>query len=86
MTPVFKVLIAERIDISTVTIVCSDCGTEVSFNAEKAAPPSMCSSCSTQFSEHTANALSALIRFHREAKTAEDQSKKTIFRFAIKHL
>ena len=80
----YRVVTAERKDIIIVTIICDECGSEVSINIETAKIPDACPSCSKAYGEKTASALAALGRFHRDAATAESHSGKPIFRFNIK--
>lgn len=80
----YRVVTAERKDIIMVTIICDECGSEVSVNIETAKIPDACPSCSKAYGEKTASALAALGRFHREAATAESYCGKPIFRFNIK--
>jgi hypothetical protein len=84
MTAAYRVLVAERKDIATVAVICPECGSEVSLVVEKARIPDACPSCTRPFEECVKVALAALARFHREAATAEEHTRKPIFRFSIK--
>jgi hypothetical protein len=84
MAAAYRVVVANRADISTVTILCDECETAVSLKVETANIPPSCTSCGRQWDENVQKALSAFGRFHREAKTAETALGKPIFRFDIK--
>jgi hypothetical protein len=84
MTAAYRVLIAERNDIATVTVICPECGSEVSLVVEKARIPDACPSCTRPYGEKVSAALAGFGRFQREAATAEEHAGKSIFRFSIK--
>jgi len=84
MTAAYRVTVAERQDLLFVTIICTQCSTELTLKIDTAQPPQNCASCGAALEENAKNALVALNRFHREAKAAETLSSKHIFRFEIK--
>jgi hypothetical protein len=84
MAAAYRVVTANRDDISSVTVVCDECETAVSLKIETAQVPPVCTSCGKQWSENVLKALAALGRFHREAKAAEANLGKLIFRFDIR--
>lgn len=84
MTAAYRVVVAERKDIAVVTIVCPECGSEVSLAMETARIPESCPSCEMVYRLPVRDALAALGRFHRSAATAEEHAEKPIFRFQIK--
>ena len=84
MTAAYRVVVAERKDIVFVTVVCEECGSEVSINAETANVPDACPSCNKPYGDNVKTALAGLGRFHRYASTAENHAQKPIFRFSIK--
>lgn len=84
MTAAYRVLVAERKDIGTVTVVCAECSAEVSFDARTARVPLACASCGREYGENTREALTAFGRFHRFAATVEEHAGKPIFQFSIK--
>ncbi len=86
MTAAYRVFAAERKDVVMVTVACPNCGTAVSLSIETAQVPEHCSSCGQAFRESIRSALAALGRFHREAKCAESDTGKPIFRFDIREL
>jgi phage FluMu protein Com len=79
----YKVTIAKRVELSEVTIVCAECPTKVLAKVENGHIPMACPSCGKEYGDAVKNALSALGRFHREAKAAENISGKPVFEFAI---
>lgn len=81
----YRVVVAERKDIVVISIVCDECSSVVSLNAETAAIPSNCASCGKQYSENIRTAIGGFCRFHRSAK-AEEQHGKPVFRFEIKQV
>jgi hypothetical protein len=80
----YRVVVAERKEILVVSILCGECGCEISIDAGAARVPSRCPSCERRYSPHIMSALEALGTFHRDAATAEEQSKKPVFRFHIR--
>jgi hypothetical protein len=84
MTAAFRVVVAEHKDIAVVTLVCPDCGSEVSLTIATARAPEYCPSCQARYRVPISDALAALGRFHRSAATAEETEGKPIFRFSIK--
>jgi hypothetical protein len=86
MTAAYRVVVAERKDIAVVTIVCPECGSEVSLAIESARVPEFCPSCEMVYRLPVKDALAALGRFHRSAATAEEHAEKLIFRFQIKQI
>jgi len=84
MAAVYRVIVANREDISIITLVCDECETAVSLKVETANIPPNCTSCGRQWNENVQKALAAFGRFHREARTAETSLGKPIFRFDIK--
>lgn len=86
MTAAYRVVVAEREDIATVTVVCEKCGSEVSLIAETAVVPVACPSCGREYGKTITEALVAFARFHRFAKGAEELSAKPLFRFNIKQV
>lgn len=84
MTAAFRVVTAERKDIVVVTVICEECGVEISFNAETAKVPFGCPSCGKEYGENVRTALGSLGRFHRSASTAEEHAGKPMFRFSIR--
>ncbi len=85
MTAAYRVTVAERQDLLPVTIVCPECAAELTVKIDTAQHPERCASCNRSFDEKTIAALSALGRFHREAKAAEAiNDNKQIFRFEIR--
>ena len=84
MTAAYRVVVADRKDIGTVTLVCSECGSEVSLSIETARVPEYCPSCQMQYNLPMREAMAALGRFHRSATAAEEIAAKPVFRFSIK--
>ena len=84
MSAAYRVVVAERKEIEAVTVICGECGAEVSVKAGTAKAPYACPSCGLDYGQNVLEALTALGRFHRFAATAEGHSGKAIFRFAIK--
>lgn len=84
MTAAYRVVVAERKDIASVTVVCEDCGSEVSVSTATAKIPHWCPSCERQYDENVREALTALGRFHRLGAAAEEHAGKPIFRFNIR--
>jgi len=84
MTPIYRAITANRKDLTSVTVVCPECGTRIMLTIETAKVPSHCPSCEVAISEKVQAALVALGRFHREAKAAEEFTGKDIFYFEIK--
>lgn len=84
MTAAYRVVAAERKDLATVTVICPECGSEVSLLIEKARVPEACPSCYKQYGPNVVNALTAFGRFQREAITAEEIAAKPLFRFSIR--
>lgn len=84
MTAAYRVVVAERKDISIVSVICEECGTIICLKMETARIPESCGSCGKPYPEKTRSALAALGRFHREAATAEQATGKAIFQFEIK--
>ena len=84
MAAAYRVLVAERKDIATVTVICPECGSEVSLAVEMARIPNACPSCTRPYGENVNAALAGIGRFHREAATAEEHAGKPIFRFSVK--
>jgi hypothetical protein len=81
----YRVVVAERKDIGSVTVVCGECKAEVSVDAETARVPISCPSCGLEYGEAAKGALEALGTFHRMATRAETHSAgKPVFRFHIK--
>ncbi len=84
MTAAYRVIVAERRDVEVVTLVCPECGAEVSLNIATARVPEYCPSCQMIYRIPIQEALAALGRFQRTATTAEQNEGKSIFRFSIK--
>ena len=84
MAAAYRAVVAERKDIVVITIGCERCGSEVSVNAEIAIVPVACPSCGREYDGNATSALVSLSRFHKAAKTAEEQAGKPLFRFHIK--
>jgi transposase-like protein len=84
MAAAYRVVVAERKEIATITIICPDCTAEVSVDAQTARIPFACPSCSKDFSDQLREALNSLGRFHRLAATEEGHAGKPLFRFSIK--
>ena len=84
MTAAYRVVVAERKDIAAVTVICAECGSEMSMDARTAKVPYSCSCCGREYGENTRQALTALGRFHRFAATEEEHAEKPVFRFTIK--
>jgi uncharacterized protein (UPF0212 family) len=84
MAAAFRVVVADRKDVEVVTIVCPECGAELSIAIQTAGIPESCPSCQMQYTKVMVDGLVALGRFHRNAAIAEEQIGKSIFRFAIK--
>jgi hypothetical protein len=84
MTAAYRVVVAERKDIATVTVVCPECEAEVSLKIATAKVPEYCPSCEMRYRLPIGEALAALGRFHRSAATAEETEGKPVFRFSIK--
>ena len=82
MTAAYRVVVAERKDIATVTLVCAFCEAEVSLLIEKALAPDACPSCRKPYGDNVLSALAGLARFHQRAAEAE-QGKRSIFKFCI---
>lgn len=80
----YSVVVAERKDINKVTLACQFCGCEVGANLETIRIPDACPSCHKAFDDNVLGALAALEQFHLKAKTAEDKTGKTAFRFEIR--
>lgn len=84
MTAAYRVTAAQRRDVEEVTFICPECETAVSIKIETARVPMSCSSCGAPLDEKAQSALSALARFHREARAAEERAGKPLFRFDIR--
>jgi predicted RNA-binding Zn-ribbon protein involved in translation (DUF1610 family) len=84
MTAAYRVVVADRKDVEVVTIVCPECGAELSLKIATARLPEYCPSCQLVFRIPIPEALSALGRFQRAAATAEETWGKPIFKFSIK--
>ena len=84
MTAAYRVFVAERTDIAKVTVVCPKCDAALSLGIETANIPEGCASCGFTFRDTVRNALTALARFHREAKQAELDTGKAMFQFEIR--
>lgn len=84
MTAAYRAVVADRKDVQVITIVCEDCGAEISVDAISAKMPYWCPSCERQYDQNVRDALAALGRFHRLGAAAEEHAKKSIFRFTIK--
>jgi hypothetical protein len=84
MTAAYRVVVADRKDVEAVTIVCPECGAELSLMAMTARLPEYCPSCQMRYKVPMVDALAALGRFHRAAATAEEIEGKPIFKFSIK--
>lgn len=84
MTAVYRVVVADRKDMAVATVVCAECGSEVSIAMETARAPEYCPSCQKPYEHPIIDALVALGRFHRAAATAEQHTGKPVFRFSIK--
>ncbi len=84
MTAAYRVVVADCKDIRTLTIVCPECGSEVSLSIETARVPEYCPSCQMQYSLQMREAMGALGRFHRAATAAEEIASKPVFRFSIR--
>lgn len=80
----YRVTVAERKDLLVISVVCDECDTVVSLDLSKVAVPPNCSGCGKQYSEPLRKALGFFAGFLREAKIAEEQTGKGIFRFEIK--
>jgi hypothetical protein len=80
----YRAVVAERKDIEAVTLVCPECGSEVSLCIQKARIPEYCPSCQMVYRLPISEALAALGRFHRAAATAEENEGKPIFKFQIR--
>jgi hypothetical protein len=89
-----QVIVAERKDLSSITVVClsEKCGARTSFDIarprdpmEKGAGrvPESCPSCDEPFGHNAVSALRALASFHRSAAEAE-ASKQVAFQFEIR--
>ncbi len=84
MAAAYRAVVAERKDIAVVTVVCGNCSSEVSINAETAPIPVACPSCGREYEGDITAALVSLGRFHKMAKVAEGKDSKTSFRFNIR--
>lgn len=84
MTAAYRVIIAERKDVASVTLICPEYASEVSLAAEKARTPDAYPSFTRQYGEGVKTALSGLARFHRQAATEEEHAGKPLFHFSIK--
>ena len=84
MTAAYRVVVADRKDIEVLTLVCPECGSEVSLAIATAGIPEYCPSCQRPYRPPIGDALAAMSRFQRTATTAEQKEGKPIFRFSIK--
>jgi predicted RNA-binding Zn-ribbon protein involved in translation (DUF1610 family) len=84
MTAAYRVFVAERGDLDSVTFVCPECQTAVKIKIETARVPEGCASCGAGLDENSQAALAALARFHRTAHAAEEKAGKSLFRFEIR--
>jgi hypothetical protein len=84
MTAAYRVVVAERKDIAAITLICAECGAELSLTMETARVPEYCPSCQMIYGLAAREALVAFGRFHRAAATAEEHAEKPVFRFTIK--
>jgi len=82
----YRVVVAERKDIAVMSIVCDECSSRISINAETASVPVNCASCGKQYSENIRTAIGGFSRFHRSAKAEEQQAGKAVFLFEIKQV
>ncbi len=80
----YKVIVARREELVEVTILCDECPTRVVARVENGRVPVACPGCGKEYSDAVKNALSALGRFHREAKAAESIAGKALFQFTMK--
>jgi predicted RNA-binding Zn-ribbon protein involved in translation (DUF1610 family) len=79
----YRAVVAGK-DIEVVTLVCPECGAEVSLKIQSARVPEYCPSCQMIYRVPIGEAIAALGRFHRAAATAEENEGKSIFRFSIR--
>jgi hypothetical protein len=79
-----RVTAAEHMDLGAVTFICPECEAATSIKIETACRSLHCQSCSAPLDETAQSALSALARFHREARAAEEKAGKPLFRFELK--
>ncbi len=84
MAAAFRVVVAERKEISVVTLICSECAAELSLSIATARVPEYCPSCQMRYRVPIQEALAALGRFHRTASAAEEMEGKPVFRFSIR--
>ncbi len=80
----YRAIVAERKDIATVTVLCEKCSSELSIDAESANIPESCPCCGREYDGEARTALTAIIRFHKSAKSAEERTGKRLFQFTIK--
>jgi hypothetical protein len=83
MTAAYRVVDVERKDIETVTVVCPECGSEVSVLIATSLAPEACPSCRRPYGENVLTALAGLARFQRLGKAEEQGTGKPIFKFYI---
>ena len=90
----YRVIVAERKDLPSITVICPTCGTRTSFDRleEENLPPSgdrrripkHCASCESPFGDYVMDALRGLAAFYRASRAAEGKAGKPIFQFEIR--
>jgi hypothetical protein len=90
----YRVLVAGCKDLSTVTLICPECGTRTSFDHlgddhlpgthEPRRIPKYCASCETPFDDRVLEAVHGLMTFHRAAVVAEEKAGKPLFQFELR--